>query len=76
MRRLRLLRDMSGKTIRSVTKMKREFDPSESWLKFEFMDGTECFVVGYRPTCGECRENGRPTYIGINPQPPDDLVAN
>jgi hypothetical protein len=59
------LNHLVGKTIASVTKMKKPQFDDEGWLRLEFTDGTSCVIVAsYQDYTGDS-ENEYPTLIKI-----------
>lgn len=61
-------KDIIGKTIASVTEMKKPQFDDEGWLRLEFTDGTVCAIVAsYGGYTGKS-EDENPTCIGITCQ--------
>lgn len=58
-------KDIIGKTIASVTEMKKPQFDDEGWLRLEFTDGTACTIVSSYGGYTGNSEDEYPTFIGI-----------
>ena len=61
-------KDIIGKTIISVTEMKKPQFDDEGWLRLEFADGTACAIVASYGGYTGNSEDEYPTLIGITGQ--------